>query len=98
MDILELIFRKKKYQNHNFENCNFSIQIPEHLTLLINPKNECWINLINQKNNINIHLSYHKIKNNLDSLIKESLFIFIIFSTVIGYIEPLKKCDSLSVT
>ena len=65
-------FPKKKYQNHNFENCNFSIQIPEYLTVVINPKNECWINLINQKNNINIHLSYHKIKNNLDSLIKES--------------------------
>ena len=28
--------------------------------------------LVNKKNNINIHLSYHKVNNNLDSLILDS--------------------------
>tara|TARA_B100000945_G_C20205822_1_gene513673 strand:+ start:95 stop:673 length:579 start_codon:yes stop_codon:yes gene_type:complete len=63
---------EKKYKTHNFKNCNFSTEIPEYLTISIHSQNSCWITLSNNPNNINIHLSYHKINNNLDSLLKDS--------------------------
>ena len=65
-------FTEKKYKVHSFDNCNFSTEIPEYLKISINPKNNCWITLTNRPNNINIHLSYHKIKNNLDSLLQDT--------------------------
>ena len=65
-------FPEKKYKMHDFESCNFSVEIPEHLTISINPQNNCWITLTNETNNINIHLSYHKITNNLDSLLQDA--------------------------
>lgn len=65
-------FPEKKYKTHDFKNCNFSTQIPEHLTISINSKNNCWITLTNNPNNINIHLSYHEVRNNLDSLIQDT--------------------------
>jgi len=65
-------FPEKKYKTHNFNSCNFSTKIAEHLTISVNTKNNCWITLTNNPNNINIHLSYHQIKNNLDSLIQDT--------------------------
>ncbi len=65
-------FLDKKYKIYDFKKCNFSAEIPEHLKISINPRNNCWITLTNKPNNINIHLSYHKIQNNLDSLIQDT--------------------------
>ncbi len=65
-------FPEKKYKVTDFKNCHFSAEIPKHLTISINSQNNCWITLKNQPNNINIHLSYHKIQNNLDSLLQDT--------------------------
>lgn len=65
-------FPKKEYEINYFENCGFSFEIPKYLKASINDQNNCWVNLFNEKNNIIIHLSYHKIQNNLDSLLQDS--------------------------
>ena len=69
---LRIDFPEKIYEKKRFENCYFSIEIPNYLDVNMDSKNECWITLVNKKNNINIHLSYHKVNNNLDSLILDS--------------------------
>ena len=69
---LRIDFPDKIYEKIVFDNCDFSIEIPNYLNVNMDSKNECWITLVNKKNNINIHLSYHKVNNNLDSLILDS--------------------------
>ena len=69
---LRIDFPEKIYEKKIFEHCDFSIEIPNYLDVNMDSKNECWITLVNKKNNINIHLSYHKVNNNLDSLILDS--------------------------
>ena len=69
---LRIDFPDKMYEKIVFDNCDFSIEIPNYLNVNMDSKNECWITLVNKKNNINIHLSYHKVNNNLDSLILAS--------------------------
>ena len=62
---------EKKYNYYDFKNCNFSFELPDYLKVVKNNRNKCWINLENKNNNINIHLSYHMINKNLDSLIQD---------------------------
>ena len=69
---LRIHFPDKIYEKKVFDNCDFSIELPNNLDVNMDSKNDCWITLVNKKNNINIHLSYHKVINNLDSLIMDS--------------------------
>tara|TARA_B100000900_G_scaffold349581_1_gene315781 strand:+ start:305 stop:889 length:585 start_codon:yes stop_codon:yes gene_type:complete len=62
---------EKNYEYYDFKNCNFSFELPEYLKVVRNNRNKCWINLENKNNNINIHLSYHMIDKNLDSLVQD---------------------------
>jgi len=62
----------KEYERNYFEKCNFSTEIPIYLNISFRDHKKCWINLTNEKNNITIHLTHHKIKNNLDSLLQDA--------------------------